>query len=75
MATLKAAIIGLVLALTVPAGLLACPVCFRFEETATVSGVRVAVGVLIGVTAVVLIAFGTFALRFSRREASQAEYR
>jgi hypothetical protein len=70
MASLKALYIGFVLTFAVPAGLAACPVCFRFEETTTVSGVRVAVGVLVGVTVVVLAAFATFAVRLARREAA-----
>lgn len=51
------------------ATVLACPICFRVEENATTDGVLAAVGVLLGVTAVVLGAFGTFVIRFARREA------
>jgi len=50
------------------ATLLACPICFRVEENATTDGVVAAVSVLLGVTAVVLGAFGTFVIRFARRE-------
>jgi len=49
--------------------LLACPICFRVEENATTDGVLAAVGVLLGVTVVVLGAFGAFVIRFARREA------
>jgi len=49
--------------------LFACPICFRVEENATTDGVLVAVFVLLGVTTAVLGAFGTFVVRFARREA------
>jgi len=48
--------------------LFACPICFRVEENATTDGVLVAVFVLLGVTTVVLGAFGTFVVRLARRE-------
>jgi hypothetical protein len=47
--------------------LLACPVCFRFESGPVTDGLRLAVLVLIGVTACVLAGFGVFAIRFVRR--------
>jgi len=50
----------------------ACPVCFRFEESSTVSGIRVAVVVLVAVTTAVLGAFGTFVVRFARRAAAMS---
>ena len=49
-------------------GLLACPVCFRFEESAVTDGVRAAVLVLIGVTVVVLAGFVRFARRVAQRQ-------
>jgi len=50
---------------------LACPVCFRVEESATTDGVRAAVVVLVGVTAVVLGAFARFIVGFAKRERNQ----
>lgn len=50
---------------------LACPVCFRVEESATTDGVRAAVVVLVGVTAMVLGAFARFIVGFARRERNQ----
>ena len=50
---------------------LACPICFRVEESATTDGVMAAVIVLVGVTTVVLGAFGRFVVRFARREGQQ----
>jgi ABC-type phosphate transport system permease subunit len=50
---------------------LACPVCFRVEAGATTNGVQAAVWVLVGITAVVLGAFGRFIAGFVRRERDQ----
>jgi heme/copper-type cytochrome/quinol oxidase subunit 2 len=55
------------------APLLACPICFRVEENATTDGVLAAVAVLVSVTTVVLGAFGTFVVRFARREATTTQ--
>jgi|SoiMethySBSTD1v2_1073268.scaffolds.fasta_scaffold13665_6 hypothetical protein len=54
--------------LSAETGLLACPVCFRFEESAVTDGVRLAVFVLISVTAVVLAGFIAFARRVAQRQ-------
>jgi len=48
----------------------ACPVCFQIEDSPISSGVRAAVLVLIGITSGVLVAFGRFAWRMARAEAS-----
>lgn len=61
---------GVVVALATETAL-ACPVCFRVEESATTNGVRVAVVVLVGVTAMVLGAFARFIVGFARRERNQ----
>ena len=52
---------------------LACPICFRVEENATTDGVHAAVLVLVGVTTVVLGAFGRFIAGFVRRENRQSK--
>jgi uncharacterized membrane protein AbrB (regulator of aidB expression) len=49
------------------ASALACPVCFRFEESPVTDGIKAAGLVLVGVTAGVLTGFGVFAVRFVRR--------
>jgi hypothetical protein len=54
--------------LSVETGLLACPICFRFEESAVTDGVRLAVLVLIGITIVVLAGFVRFARRVAQRQ-------
>ena len=70
---------GLVIAATAlvwfaaDASLLACPVCFRVEETAVTDGVRAAVLVLVGITTCVLGAFGAFIVRFARREGTDSQ--
>ena len=46
----------------------ACPVCFRIDDHATVSGVYAAVFVLFGVTTGVLAGVAAFVVRFIRRE-------
>ncbi|MCR4375285.1 MAG: hypothetical protein NUW22_10590 [Acidobacteria bacterium] len=50
---------------------LACPVCFRVEESAATDGVVAAVLVLVGVTTVVLGAFARFIVGVARRERGQ----
>ncbi len=50
---------------------LACPVCFRVEESAATDGVVAGVLVLVGVTTVVLGAFARFIIGFARRERGQ----
>ena len=50
-----------------PAIIHACPICFQVDDAPVVGGVRAAVGVLIGVTTIVLAGFGMFAARFVRR--------
>lgn len=47
----------------------ACPICFQIEDGPVSGGVRAAVLVLVGVTAVVLTAFGRFAWRMATAEA------
>lgn len=47
---------------------LACPICFRVEESATTDGLRAAVLVLVGATVVVLGGFARFMVGFVRRE-------
>ena len=54
---------------------LACPICFRVEEGATTDGVRAAVLVLIGVTAVLLGAFARFIVGFVARESHEVAVR
>jgi len=44
----------------------ACPVCFQIEDAHLTSGVRAAVGVLMGVTLTVLAPVVVFAVRFAR---------
>jgi hypothetical protein len=46
---------------------LACPVCFRFEDGPVTDGLRAAVLVLVGVTAAVLSGFVVFIAGFVRR--------
>ena len=61
---------GLLLAAVLwPRALHACPVCFRMEDGPASDGLRAAVGVLIGVTVVVLGAAARFVVRFARRAA------
>ena len=54
------------------ATVLACPICFRVEESATTDGVLAAVIVLAGITVGVLAVCGTFVVRFARRDALDA---
>ncbi|HEX5069289.1 MAG TPA: hypothetical protein VFV78_03665 [Vicinamibacterales bacterium] len=48
--------------------LLACPICFQIEDAHVTSGIRAAVGVLMGVTIVVVAPVVAFAIRISRRQ-------
>jgi heme/copper-type cytochrome/quinol oxidase subunit 2 len=50
----------------------ACPICFQIEDAHVVGGVRAAVGVLMGVTVAVIAPVVVFAVRFARRDQSQA---
>ncbi len=45
----------------------ACPICFRFEESRAIDGLRMGVVVLVGITTMVLAGFGWFAAGFVRR--------
>ena len=49
----------------------ACPICFQIEDAHLTSGVRAAVGVLMGVTLTVLAPVVVFAVRFARRQSVQ----
>jgi hypothetical protein len=51
---------------------LACPICFRVEESPTTDGIQAAVLVLFGVTTVVLGGFARFAVGFVRHERRQS---
>ena len=70
----------LILFTAIPAPLWACPICFQFEQGPVTAGMRVAIFVLMGVTATalpagvtvtvtagVLTGFGMFIRRFVRR--------
>ena len=46
----------------------ACPICFQIEDAHATSGIRAGVGVLIGVTGVVLGGFVRFAARVARNQ-------
>ena len=61
-----ACLIGCLGALAASPVLLACPVCFQVEHSATTDGVRAAVIVLMSVTAAVLSGFVAFGVRVSR---------
>ena len=50
------------------AALRACPICFQIEDAHVTSGIRAAVGVLMGVTVVVVAPVVVFAIRISRRQ-------
>ena len=69
----RLALVVLLLLIAADATLSACPICFRVEENATTDGVQAAVLVLVGVTTAVLGAFGTFVVRFARREAKTTQ--
>ena len=67
MRRLAAVTSGVAMWLMADVALLACPICFQFEESAVTDGVMAAVVVLVGVTAGVLGGFGTFIARFVKR--------
>jgi heme/copper-type cytochrome/quinol oxidase subunit 2 len=64
--------LALVLVAAASEAALACPICFRVEESATTDGLRAAVLVLVGVTVVVLGGFARFIVGFAKREKTQA---
>jgi hypothetical protein len=69
-----AIVFGMLLAAGVwPTALHACPVCFRMEDGSAADGLRAGVGVLIGVTLVVLGAAARFVVLFTRRAARLAD--
>jgi len=51
-----------------PAAAFACPICFQLDDANTVAGVRAGVGVLLGVTSVVLVGAVVFFGRMARRQ-------
>ena len=63
--------VALFVAVAAEAAVHACPICFQIEDAHVTSGVRVAVGVLMGVTLTVLAPVVVFAVRFARREKVQ----
>jgi heme/copper-type cytochrome/quinol oxidase subunit 2 len=65
--SLSAALVATVSVILTTESLHACPVCFRLEDSSTISGVYAAVTVLLGVTTVVLSTFGVFVVRFVKR--------
>ncbi len=60
--------VAFVLWLLADAALAACPICFQAEDTGVTNGVRAAVVVLGGVTAVVLGGAGLFVRRLVKGE-------
>jgi len=50
------------------AAIYACPICFQIEDAHATSGIRAGVGVLMGVTGVVLVGFARFATRLIRNQ-------
>lgn len=46
---------------------MACPVCFGGEDTLMRESLNAGIGVLVGVTAVVLACFATFIVKLARR--------
>ena len=61
------------ISLCLEAPLLACPVCFQIEDGAVVDGVRLAVIVLLGAVASVLVVAGAWWRRFMRAERALSE--
>lgn len=57
-----------VLWLALDAAVAACPICFQVEDGPVVDGVRAAVGVLVGVTSVVLVGCTVFFARLAKRQ-------
>jgi hypothetical protein len=62
------AAIALALWACLEAAIHACPICFQVEDGPVVDGVRAAVGVLMGVTGVVLVGCAAFFTRLARRQ-------
>ena len=46
---------------------MACPVCFGGEDTLMRESLNAGIGVLVGVTAIVLACFATFIVKLARR--------
>jgi hypothetical protein len=51
---------------------MACPVCFGGEDTAMRESLNAGIGVLMGVTAIVLAGFARFILLLARRQREHA---
>jgi maltodextrin utilization protein YvdJ len=51
---------------------MACPVCFGGEDTLMRESLNAGIGVLMGVTAIVLACFATFFVRLARRSRAAA---
>jgi hypothetical protein len=56
------------LCLGAEAAMYACPICFQIEDAHATNGIRAGVGVLMGVTGVVLVGFVRFARRVARNQ-------
>jgi hypothetical protein len=54
--------------LLVQASALACPICFQINDAHTTAGVRAAVGVLVVVTAAVVVPCAMFFSRLMKRQ-------
>ena len=54
---------------------MACPVCFGGEDTAMRESLNTGIGVLMGVTAIVLAAFARFIVVIARRSREAAQDR
>jgi hypothetical protein len=51
---------------------MACPVCFGGDDVAVRESLNAGIGVLLGVTAIVLAAFARFIIRLARRSEEYA---
>jgi len=49
----------------------ACPICFQIEDAHVTNGIRAAVGVLMGVTILVVSPVVAFAIKIRRQERAQ----
>jgi hypothetical protein len=65
---MKRTLAALLAAALVEPALLACPVCFQADDSATSRGIQAAVVVLFAVTTGVLSVCGVFVARFASRE-------
>ena len=65
---MKRTLVTLLVAACAEPALLACPVCFQADDSATSRGVQAAVIVLFAVTTAVLSVCGIFVARFASRE-------